>query len=172
MIIEYIQQSIAAEQPTFTVDTTPGVVDVVLNQTASPGYLRNGAGYRLFDSDDNVRVLSLGFVLPYSFSLSVKGPIALPVWTDDIVNVPIKEFTGSISSSTILLPYDGAEFPVDITIQHQSPGKKVAYYISYPAGGGTNNRVSVVNAPSSLNGVTLRGWFFWKVAHTLAMVAG
>ena len=169
MIVEYILQSNlnAGEQPTFTVNTSAAEVDLV--NSVNPGYLRNGTGYKFFSANDNIRVLSLGLVFPQSFTLSTQCPRVLPSWSDSLAAFgAVKEFTGSDNGGYLYLPYDGAEFPVDVTIAHKSPGNKVAYAITYPAG----LKVSCVNAPSILNGAALTGWFFWKVVHTLPMVAG
>ena len=190
MILEYLcQQDMtllagADERPYFAPDSTALEVPLLpaVNAPGNPSnYLRNGQSFRYFDYDDNVRVLSIGIVFPYSYSISSNWIAARPIWKDDKL-IPtigsVGEFTGDFTNITLVrMPYDGAEFPVDVTIPHKSPGQKVAFSMwpeAFPSASAIY--VSMINAPSKLDfAVTrsnLHAWFFWKVAHTLPMVAG
>jgi len=183
MIIEYLttqKDAVNDERAMFTVDTT-GPVDVALY---GPGgvlvsYLRNGAGNKHFQPDDNVRLLSFGIVLPYQFSFSTRAARISGFWVDELGFIgghygPIVELTGG-APGRIEVPFDGAEFPLDVTIPHQSTGKKVAFVFLpvEPGVGGAweLTRISMINAPVSLNTIVLRATIFAKVVHTLAMVA-
>jgi hypothetical protein len=192
MIVEYLtQQNMTAfpggvdERPYFAPDST--ALEVPLLPAAAGGppfdpknYLRNGLSYRYFDANDNIRVLSIGIVFPYAYSISTNYIAAFPVWKDNQL-IPVAgnvwEFTGDpAGTSLVRLPYDGAEFPVDVTIAHKSPGHGVAFTMIAATAAPNIPMVSMINAPLKLDkAVThsdLHAWFFWKIVHTLPMIAG
>jgi hypothetical protein len=181
MIVEYICQTNntffggVEERPYFIPDSTAKEVQL-LSLTGIPtetGFLRNGRGYRYFQPDDNIRILSIGLVLPYSYSISSNPINIIPFWKDSAnASGFVEEFTGDASSLGATIPYDGAEFPVDVTVKYKSTKKNVAF------GVGINTlapKISMINAPASLDYTVthnyLYGWFFWKVIHTLPMVS-
>lgn len=174
MIVEYLTQfdfgEGSDERPKFTVNNLLTEVAMVPSVTgAIPGTLRNGKRYRLFQANDNVRLLSIGLVLPYSYTISSNAPEFSMIWRSQPgVIGPIYELTGdNVGAPSTVIPFDGAEFPVDITIAHKSPGIACSFVINPII-----CNVSMVNSPTALNGATLRAWFFVKLVHSLPMVVG
>jgi hypothetical protein len=174
MIVEYLTQfdfgAGSDERPKFTVNNLLTEVALVAEVTGpKPGTLRNGKRYRLFQANDNVRLLSIGLVLPYSYTISTYAPEFAMTWQSQPgVIGPIYELTGdNIGAPSTVIPFDGAEFPVDITIAHKSPGIACSFVINPVV-----CYVSMVNSPTALNGTVLHGWFFVKLVHSLPMVTG
>lgn len=170
MIIEYLtqQNTLAGDERHFFV-VNKAVPEVPLNPPGIPGTLRNGAGLQWFQPDDHARLLSIGLGLPYSFTISTRNPRVRMFWADFLgAGGAIVELTGT-GNPAIELPWDGAEFPLDVAIQYKSPGQRVCFSALSAVGADTTS-VSMSNAPGLLNGLTLRAWFFVKVVHTLPMV--
>ena len=182
MIVEYITQQDmtpaggAEERPYFNADSTALEVNLQNSAGTTRGTLRNGNGFRYFVPKESIRVLSFGIVFPYSYSLSSSIVRLSFTWVDSALGAnPVYEFTGNIVSGLVGLPYDGAEFPVDVTIPF--PPLAGTNNLSFVAGLGSGYaKVSMINAPSKLDfavtGKSLFAWVFWKVAHSLPMVAG
>jgi hypothetical protein len=173
MIIEYITNQLASveERFPFVVDVNAVDVQLTTNFPAIIPKLRNGNGDAYFQQKDAVRLLSIGLFLPYQFGLSTKSAYIECKWQDTITFNGIKELTGSFSATGYVIPYDNTEFGVDVLVEYPSAESKYCWVI-YPVDlGSTRVRISMINAPASLDGTTQYASIFAKVAHTLPMVA-
>jgi len=178
MIIEYLTQQNTAlgdERLLFVVDATGAVLEVpLLPPVAAQPILRNGRGKGGFSGDDNFRLLSIGLFLPYQFTLSTRSIRLASYWVDSVGTVGgIIELSGvSAGVADIEIPYEGAEFPLDVEIAHKSTGKTVNYcfYTPTPGVGIQDTRISMVNVPIVFNGLTIRASIFAKVMHNSPLV--
>jgi hypothetical protein len=179
-IIEYLTQqetAVGDDRASFTVNNAVPRVQIIPGIAA--GYLRSSLGFRYFAPDDNVRLLSLGIFLPYSFTLATRGARLEAYWDSSRpASGVIDELTGpnALSIGSVEVPFDGAEFPLDVVIAHKDSGYKVAFrftFIPVPGVPDTATYVSMANVPAIIpNGTVLYPSVFVKVLHTLTMVAG
>jgi hypothetical protein len=154
---------------TFTVDTTPGVLEVAIVPSAFPPaslvsqFCPRPGLTPYFDRKDNFIIESLSLVLPHSFCcgsvnwlLRLQGEDA----AFNIFDLPV--------SGYCLLPFENSE----IDIGQNIPFNTSLFGIKWGIVGSLNRgTVSMVNVPTSLNTVVLNIWAFAKVRHTLPMVA-
>lgn len=164
------------ERQTFTVDLTK--LDVPINAPAgNAGKLRGeiigGApiGAEWFSANDNVQILGLAVTLPYQFTLSTNAVKVVLGWFDqDGANGPVTQVGGG---GEIWVPTENVDFGFNVFVPAPSPGKSW-YFLALLNGSidpAQQLRISMINAPSSLDGLTLPVTVLLKVLHNIPLKA-
>ena len=155
-----------ANPQTVTVNTAALDVPVSAPGAFPVGLLSNGGGESKFQPKDNFRILSCGIVLPYQFGCSTNLPNVNFSWRDSTAAVGFL-FVGSTIGS-LYLPMEDFETALDVYQLY--PVGAAGTYIQLVLTVNSITRVSMINAPASLNGLSLPVIGFAKIEHNLPLV--
>lgn len=152
------------------------LVSVSITFPIDPFVFKNTAGRSIFSENDNIRILSCGYVLPESFAM------ATPVGADGsglYLSLAYSESEGEgtellqqFGQAGIFIPLQNYEMPVDIFIDINSLNIGQAFTLTgelNPSGGSA--KVSMINVPNSLDGSDQYINVFVKILHNKIMVA-
>jgi len=163
--------------PTFTVDTTPGVLSVAMSMSSTGIFFGNGSS-RLFQAGDNFIILSAGFVLPESFTMA-KYPVAnvegAPILSLQLYGInsgvysPIKNFG---DGQGLQLPLENYEMPLGIFVPLSSTFNVTDSFLLEGKlyGSTADPRVSMIGVPSTLNTTVQHATVFLKVLHNFPLL--
>lgn len=177
-VLTHQNVSTGDERYSFTVNTA--VASVGLPAGPAVPRLRSannpalGDRYAHFSARDNIRLLSCGLWLPYSFGLSVVPVRVLLYWTDP-TGVPLLPVLGPDATNTALwLPDAGYELALDRFAAYPAAlGARaglVAILMDVGAAAADRLGISQFNTPALLN-ATVQPVVFWaKIMHSLSMV--
>jgi hypothetical protein len=173
-IIEIITP-LLAERPRFTVDNTA----VSVAATAMSGFSKfyNGAGKKVFQSGDNVLLLSAGYILPEMFTLAQTKPTSEPATNLDQPNLSINsvdEDAGATISNVLLdLIFPMGNFELPLGVYYNSTGYDEFLHLQLTAQKFTLRgllvvnpcKISMVNVPDKLQSTVQYITPFIKVLH-------
>lgn len=161
-----IIETLIATTQTFTVDT--GEFDVALSESTNGlyAYAIGSDAKKLFANNDNATILEIGVTLPYQFC-GGSEPFSFGLtWSDQ----------GDTSSETIgewWLPQDSLSMDLRDSngqgLWTRNPRAGGSWITQSKLNARAIGRVSMINAPESLNGQVLEAVVWVKVQHLLPL---
>lgn len=168
----------SADLPTFTVDTS-GPEAVAISQGTLPKLL-SGGNQDTFQKDDNILILSYGFVFPLSFQFYQKNAAPfIPILKTDLIAIGITTSINYFFDEffRVRIPMENYEIPIEVFLDIQNKGatggnylKNENFHLHFGVLSPTENAVSMYGVPPALNGKTYPILPFLKVVHNLPMV--
>ena len=172
---------VPADCPNFTVDVD--VLAVNLLATSGQGataLLYNAQGFKRFQANDNLRILSVGIILPEQFTLAktpytatLGGAMGITVDLKKASSATYRSFPQFGSLGTLTLPLVDFDFPVDIFIDINAMALSDAFNLRGYMNkiGNVSPQVSMVNAPAALDATLQTCILYVKVLHNFPMIA-
>ncbi len=166
MIFEVLTSDAIAGQLDFVAASAPPN-ELIVNGVGAGVVFENSFGLEWFEPGDNLLITGFFCRIPYGFgygSLRIQGTFEFR--DAGGVGIVIPEFadTGNL---VIPDPCGGLEFPGDgLFVRVPTGAGRVRLFCS-----GWSARVSLVNVPSSLVGVTVQTLLHWTLKHTRPMQA-
>lgn len=152
---------------TFTVNTGAAPPMVGLNVNAgNQTQLVDGDGNAWLHAKDNFLVLSVGITLPYLFGFADRCPCVQLGWIDSIGGTGV--FSLGALDGRLRLPLENYELAMNTVLAYPVPSNSIKLYLNIHGEGydpNTNIRISMINAPAALNGVTLPVTAWMKIVH-------
>lgn len=172
--------------PFFVVDTTtPGVKSVQIQDTGGTigtyRYMRRAGGYRYLFTKDNFTILSLGFILPESFTLATVPSDASKA-SCFAFNIALRRaavpatyaYIDQLGATGIQVPLENYEMPyglyVDMTATPYAALTDTKFAMTFDLAG-LIPYVSMISVPAALHGTTQRVIPFMKIQHNMTLTA-
>jgi hypothetical protein len=180
-IVEVLtQQNVAGgdERYSFTVNTAVASVGLAagpaLPRLRSANNPALGDRYPNFTAQDNIRLLSCGLWLPYSFALSVVPVRVLLYWVDPLGLTMLPVLGPDATNTALWVPDAGYELALDRYSAYPAAigptAGLVAFLMDPGAAAADQLGISQLNTPAILNATVQRVVFWVKVMHSLSMV--
>lgn len=155
----------------FTVNTA--VNSVTAAGAVGDGILSDAGDLPFFQQGDTIRILSIGYVLPYSFVLG-QIPGAIPLFDMAEISLRYQLRAGGpflslpvMSSGSLYVPYGMYELALDVFADLSQVGDDYQLGAKFVD---TKPEISMINAPAGLDGLVLSIPIWVKVLHNLALV--
>jgi hypothetical protein len=188
---DILQHSVLADASYFTVDTTPGVANVSVVSPAGLEIMCNGDAKKTFQQGDNFVIGTFGVVMPLGFQIDRNNAVTLPyiqlcVYARGVTSTHLYMFkeigkgtapTGPADYSYMYGIMENYDTPADIFIDvnNQQPAfvggtllKNEPFTLSVKMAV-TGLKVSMIGAPTSLNGTVQRIFPYLKIYHNFPL---
>ena len=170
-----------ANCPKFTVDTS-GPIKVPVTNAAASTFFTSGGLNKYFQQADNFEILSLGFAYPFSFQRHfelgvVSNPLSFIVIAKGKTTGYNFIFSNLGSNAGVNIPMENYDMSISIFMDVQNlpaQGGNLLNAEKFAIFGGlvsASEFVSMVGAPSALNGIGLPIVPFIKIKHNFPLTA-
>lgn len=153
-------------RPFFVVNVA--VTDVIIQNAAAP-YMAGPDGAGFMTHQDNFELVSVGFRLPYCFTLgdnnAMQTGVNFSMIDPTLANTHLFPELGFGGASMLEVPLADVEIPYNLRLAY--PASAADFATAQFEWTFTNTYVSMINAPAALDTETIFVYPFIKVRHTL-----